>query len=138
MVKAFLVVLEGGAAGEDRLALLDRRHPAGAEAAAIAYPVDLIDHRQGGVTRTQEITVQRVHVAIRLDRLAGRRHALTEHLTTEQLTKPQILADAAKEVLFNGLQAQQGDQLVQYLTHACSPITAKSAANVIRDRPVAS
>jgi acyl-CoA thioesterase II len=63
-------------------------------------------------------------VTVGLDRLAGRRDALTEHLAAEQLTEPQILTDASKEVLFDGLQAQQGDQLVQYLTHACSPMTA--------------
>ncbi|MCY1559041.1 hypothetical protein D9M68_960340 [compost metagenome] len=123
-MEALLFVLERGAAGEDRLAFLDRRHPPSAEAATIAHTVDLVDHRQRGIARAQEIAMQRMHMAIRLDCLAGRRHTLAEHLAAEQLAETQVLTDATKEVLLDGFQAQQGDQFVQYLTHAASPINA--------------
>ncbi len=73
VLEPFLVVLERGAAGEDRLALLNRRHPPGAEAAAIAHAVHRIHHRQAGIARAQEVAMQRMHMACILDRLAGRR-----------------------------------------------------------------
>ena len=98
------VVLKRCAACEDWLPLLDRRDPTGAEAAAIAHPVDLIHHRQGDVAGTQEITVQRMHVALVFDRLAGCRQGLAQHLPAEQLAKAKVLTAPTKEVLLNGFQ----------------------------------
>ena len=44
-------------------------------------------------------------LAYRLDRLGGRRKRLAQHLATEQLRKTEILATAAKQVLFEHFQA---------------------------------
>ncbi|MCY1338606.1 hypothetical protein D9M69_244680 [compost metagenome] len=142
MLEAFFVLLEGRAAGEDLLALLDRGDAAGAEAAAIAHPVHRVDHRQAGVARTQEVAVEGMHVALRLHRLAGGRKGLAEHLAAEQLAEAQVLADAAEQVLFDGFEAQQRDQFVEHLGHdvllckAAAPVMA-GAVFVVRDRPAA-
>ncbi|MDT4861373.1 hypothetical protein FQZ97_959750 [compost metagenome] len=143
MLEAFLVLLEGGAAGEDRLALLDGGDAAGTEAAAIAHPVHRVDHRQAGVARTQEVTVEGVHVALGFHRLAGGGEGLAEHLAAEQLAEAEILADAAEQVFFDGFEAQQGDQFVEHLGHgnllckAAAPVMA-GAVVVGQDRPAAS
>ncbi|MCY1350556.1 hypothetical protein D9M69_367920 [compost metagenome] len=143
VLEAFLVLLEGGAAGEDLLALLDGGDAAGAEAATVADPLDRVDHRQAGVARTQEVAVEGMHVALRLHRLAGGRKGLAEHLAAEQLAEAQVLADAAEQVLFDGFEAQQGDQFVEHLGHgnllckAAAPVMA-GAVVVGQDRPAAS
>ena len=62
-----------------------------------------------------------VHVARLLDRLAGRRDALAKHLAAEQLTKTEILAAATEQVFLDLFQAQQRDQIVEYLGHGVSP-----------------
>ncbi len=117
VLEAALVLLEGRAAGEDLLALLDRRDPAGAEAAAVAHPLHRVDHRQAGVAGAQEVAMQRVHMALRLHRLARRRQRLAQHLAAEQLAEAEVLADAAEQVLLDGFEAQQGDQFVEHLGH---------------------
>ena len=57
MLKPHFVVLERSAAGENRLALLNGRYPAGAETAAVAHAVNLINHGQAGIAGAQKITV---------------------------------------------------------------------------------
>ena len=89
--------------------------------AAVAGALDLIDHRQTGIAGTQEITVHGVHVARLLDRLAGGGNALAKHLAAEQLTKTEILAAATEQVFLDLFQAQQRDQIVEYLGHGVSP-----------------
>ncbi|MCY1420420.1 hypothetical protein D9M71_360410 [compost metagenome] len=116
--EAFFVVLERRTARKDGLALLHRRHSAGAETAAIAYPVHLIHHRQAGIARAQEITMQRVHVAVLFHGLAGRRERLPQYLPAVQLAKTQVLATPTEQVFLNGFQAQQIDQIVQHMAHS--------------------
>ncbi len=121
VVETFLVVLEGAAQGEDRLAFLDRGDPAGAEAAAVAHPVHLVHHRHAGVAGTQEVAVHGVYVAIVLHRLAGRRQRLPQDLAAIELAEAEILAHAPEQVLLDGFQAQQSHQVVQYLGHGVFP-----------------
>ena len=123
-MKTLFIELERRAASKDRLAFLDRRYPPRTETAAIAYALNLIHHRQGGIAGTQEVAVHGMHMARGFDRLTGCRYTLTEHLATIQLAKAQVLTDPAKQILFDGFQGQQGDQLIQHLTHACSPVNA--------------
>src|SRR3546814_15002056 len=52
---ALFVLLEGGGAEEEHLAVLDRRHPADRERAAVAGAVDLVDDRMLDVARAQEV-----------------------------------------------------------------------------------
>ncbi|MCY1183832.1 hypothetical protein D9M73_244820 [compost metagenome] len=73
VLEALFVVLERRAEEEDRLALLDRRDPPGAEAATVAHAVDVVDHRHAGITGPQEIAVHGMHVAGFLQSLAGGR-----------------------------------------------------------------
>jgi len=121
VLEAGFVVLERRAAGKNRVALLDRRHAACAEAAAIAHAVHRIHHRQCGIAGAQKITVQRMHVPLGFYGLAGSRQRLAEHLPAEQLAKTQVLAAAAKEVFLDRLQGQQVHQIFQYLAHRATP-----------------
>ena len=50
---------------EDRPAVLDRHHPAGREAPAVADAVDLVEDRHGRIAGAQEVGVQRVHQPVR-------------------------------------------------------------------------
>src|SRR3546814_15363964 len=64
----------------DLLAVLDRRHPADRERAAVAGAVDLVDDRMPDVARAQEVGVQRVRVARLGQRRLRRRQRLPQHL----------------------------------------------------------
>src|SRR3546814_16372250 len=77
---ALFVLLEGGGAEEEHLAVLDRRHPADRERATVAGAVDLVDDRMLDVARAQEVGVQRVRVARLGQRRLRRRQRLTQHL----------------------------------------------------------
>ncbi|CAI8705045.1 hypothetical protein EMIT0P265_100142 [Pseudomonas zeae] len=136
MFEACLVVLKRSAAGEDRMALLDRRDAASAETAAIAHAINRIDHRQLGIARTQEIAVHRMYMARLFNGLTGRRQRLAEHLATEQLTETQILATATEQVFFDRFQGQQVDQIFQHLAHSDSPHTKHYAAQSWLRRPI--
>ncbi|MNE69860.1 hypothetical protein D3C80_1656110 [compost metagenome] len=61
--------------------------------------------------------MQRMHMAGVLDRLAGRRQGLAQHLPTVQLAEAQVLATPTEQVLLDGFEAQQVDQVVQHMTH---------------------
>ncbi len=68
---------------EDGPAVLDRDHPAGGERAAVADPVDLVEHGDRGIPGPQEVGVQRVDGPVLVDG-AGRSHqCLAGHLPTE-------------------------------------------------------
>ncbi|MNF56194.1 hypothetical protein D3C84_376760 [compost metagenome] len=69
-----------------------------------------------------------MHMARLFNRLTGRRQRLTEHLTTEQLTKPQVLAAATEQVFFDRFQGQQVDQIIQHMAHSDSPHTEQCRA----------
>jgi len=60
-------------------------------------------------------------VARLLDRLAGGGNALAKHLAAEQLAKTEILAAATEQVFLDLFQAQQRDQIVEYLGNGVSP-----------------
>ncbi|MNP47817.1 hypothetical protein D3C76_1418960 [compost metagenome] len=62
-----------------------------------------------------------MHMARLFNRLTGRRQRLAEHLTTEQLTKPQVLATTTEQVFFDRFQGQQVDQIIQHLAHSDAP-----------------
>src|SRR3546814_8833259 len=59
---ALFVLLEGGGAEEEHLAVLDRRHPADRERATVAGAVDLVDDRMLEIGRAQERGGKRVRV----------------------------------------------------------------------------
>ena len=61
--------LERGGHIENRLPVLNRRHPAGAEAIAVAQDFNVIDDGFLAVAGTQEVAVKRVNQAFCGDRL---------------------------------------------------------------------
>jgi hypothetical protein len=77
-----LVDVERGRHVEDGPAVLDGHHPAGGEGPAVADPVDLVEDRDVGVARAQEVRVQRVDPAV-LDGAARRHQGLGRHLAAE-------------------------------------------------------
>src|SRR5690606_41840566 len=97
--------------------LLDGGDGAGGEAAAIAGRLHLIDDRQTGIARAQEVTMNRVPLALRRHCLAGSGQGLSENLATEQLAKAKILTQTTQQILFYLLPRQQADQGIQVLAH---------------------
>ena len=110
--------LERGGHVEDLLAMLDRRHPPGGEAAAVARPVDLIQNGHGRIARTNEITVQGVAGAP-LNGLIGRQKRLGDHVASENTFAAVGRRAAAKQIDLDPLEGQQVDQGFG-LGHACS------------------
>ena len=107
---AGLDLLERGGEHQDRLAVLDRGHPAHRKAVAIAGAIDVEDDRRGDVAGAQEIGVQRMHAAAVLDGLLRRRQRLAEHLPAEHVLGADVAALAAEQVVFQALEREQGDE----------------------------
>ena len=68
---------------EDGPTVLDGHDSAGGERAAVADAVDLVEDRHRGIAGAQEVGVQRVHGAARLDRPGRRDEGLAGHLAAE-------------------------------------------------------
>ena len=100
---------------EDRLAVLDRSHPAHRETAAVAGAVHVVDDRMLDIAGAQEIGVQRMRGARALElvdvqrRLRGRQR-LPQHLPTEDIFGADIAALPAEQIVFQPVQRQQFDQ----------------------------
>jgi hypothetical protein len=87
---------ERGGHVEDDLALLQRDDAACGKRAAVAVAEDLEDSGLRGVARAQEVAVQRVRAAVRLDRQSGRAQRLRGDLTAVQ--RVGLLEDVAAAV----------------------------------------
>jgi hypothetical protein len=112
VLESRLVQLEAGGHVEDRLAVLDRDHPAGGERATVADPVDLIEDRHLGVAGPQEVCVERVDVALGVDG-AGRRHqGLSRHLAAEDALAVLRRRHPAEDVDLDGLEVEHPHQFV--------------------------
>ena len=85
--------MERGGHGEDRLAVLDRHHAPGREAAAVANAVDLVDDGHRGIAGAQEIGVQRMRQAA-VHRAMGRDQRLADHLAAEHALPADLRAQA--------------------------------------------
>ena len=120
MLKAFNIALKRADHGKNRLALLNRLNPAGSKAAAVAQRINLIDDRQISVARTQKVAMHRMHMAVRVNSLTGRRQRLTQNLPTEQLLETEILTAATEQVFLDFLQCQQVYQIIQQFAHSGS------------------
>jgi len=96
--------------------VLDRDHPAGGEAAAVAGAVDLVDHRDRRVAGMDEIGVQRV-AGHALDRLVGRAQRLRDDVAAVDADVVLVgLGDlAAEQVHLQALDVEQVDQLLHQL-----------------------
>ena len=110
MVEARLRVVEGAAHDEHRPAMLDGRDAPGGEAAAVAHALDVVDDRPRRIAGQQEVGVQRVGDALRRHRAHGRHQRLAQHLAAVDPLPALLRAAAAKQVLLQRLQVQDGEQ----------------------------
>jgi hypothetical protein len=104
---------EGNDHREDRLPVLDRRHPPRRETAAVAQPPDLVDDRHGRIARQDEIGVQRMRQAV-LHRPTGGDHRLADHLSAEHARPSAFRADAAEQVHLDRLEVQELQQVDRF------------------------
>ena len=114
VVEARLGAVEPGLQVEDGLAVLDGDDPPGGEAPAVADAVDLVEDRHRRVARAQEVGVQRVHQAARVvDRACRGDQRLAGHLPAEHPLAALVGRDAPEDVDLDGLEVEQGDQVVE-------------------------
>ena len=106
MLESGLFPLERDRHEEDGLSLLNRFHPAGGKAFAVAYPFDGVDDGFGAVSGAQKIGVQAVRRAFRRRRIGCGRQGLAQNLSAKDILKSQILALAAEDILFDLFQFQ--------------------------------
>ena len=121
--------VERGLEVEDRLAVLDGHDPPGGERLPVADPVDLVDDGDGRVAGSQEVGVERVDplslaapAAVvgetppnprALDGAPRRHQGLAGHLAAEHPGPVVLPAHAPEEVDLQGLEVEQGDELLQ-------------------------
>jgi hypothetical protein len=96
--------LERGGHIENRLPVLNGRHPAGAEAVAVAQDFNIIDDRFLAIAGTQEVAVKRVNQTFCGHGLFCRIQRLTHYLAAKDLAQSQIFALSAEQSLFNFFQ----------------------------------
>jgi hypothetical protein len=90
------------------LACLDA---AGAERAAVADALDVVDDRDRGVARAQEVRVQGVDHAVRLDGAARRSQGLRGYLPAEDALERRLgWLQPAVEVHLDLLEVEDGDE----------------------------
>src|SRR5690606_31214030 len=111
VLEALLRHLERHREIKDRPPMLDGQYVPGAEAAAVAGAVDLIDDGRMGIAGAQKVGVQRMRLPFRVNGPGGGHQALPEHLAAEQLAEAEVVADAAEDVLFDLLQLEQLQKL---------------------------
>ena len=111
------------------LAVLDGHHPAGGEALAVADAVDLVEDRDGRVAGAQEVGVERVDGSARVvDRPGGRHQRLAGDLAAEHPLPVLVGRHAAEDVDLDGLEVEQGDQVVERTRAAQGPAARGSQA----------
>jgi hypothetical protein len=95
------------------LTVLDRYHTPSRETLAVSQPVNLIENRDGWITWAKEVRMQRVHAAIaEVDSACSRDEGLTGDLATEHTLTVFIGASATEDVDLDGLDVEQGDEVV--------------------------
>ena len=95
---------------EDGPTVLDGHHAPGREGPAVAYAVDLVLHRDTGISRPQEVGVEGVDGAVVVDGSRCRDQRLPGHLTAEDSLAILVGIDAAEDVDLDRLQVQQIDE----------------------------
>ena len=95
--------------------MLDRHHPAGGEASAVADAIDLIDDRHLGIAAEQEISVQRMRRPHRhiLDRAAGGYQRLADHLPAKHALPARLRRTAAEEIHLESLEVENGENVLE-------------------------
>ena len=90
--------------------MLVGQHPSHAETAAVAHPLDVELDGLGGVSGAQEVRVQGVHIALRVDGAARRHQRLGGHLAPEDPGVADRVADSDEHVIRTALEVQQLQQ----------------------------
>ena len=93
------------------MAVLDRHDAAGDKALAVADAVDLVDDRNARIAGPEEIGVQRMRLAIRLDGAGRGDQRLAEHLAAENALPTIFRAATAEEVVLERLQVEDAEQV---------------------------
>ena len=125
VVEALLVHVERRLQVEDGAAVLDGHDASGGERATVADAVDVVEDRHARIAGTQEVGVQRVHLAVGLDGAGGGHQRLAGHLPTEHPLGLDIGARAPEDVDLDRLEVEQGDEVVDGLLHATSCQTGR-------------
>jgi hypothetical protein len=110
--------------------VLDGDDPPRREGATVAEALDLVQHRDPGVARPQEVAVQRVHVAGVVDRPSRGHEGLPRHLAAEDALAILVGRDAPEDVDLDRLEVEQLDEGVDgVLGHARKVAAGLPTAN---------
>ena len=112
VVEARLRLVERHAHDEHGAAVLGGRDAPRGEAAAVAHALDAVDDRPRQVAGLQEIGVQRMGDALGRHRAHGRHQRLAQRLPAEHALPGLLRAAAAKQVILQRLQVQDGEQVL--------------------------
>jgi hypothetical protein len=97
---------------EDRPPVLDGGDAAGRERAAVADPIDLVQHRHVGVARPQEVGVERVHGPVVVDGARRRDECLAGDLATEDPLSLLVGVHPTEDVDLDGFEVEEIDERV--------------------------
>ena len=101
---------------EDGVTVLDGHDAPGREGAAVADTVDLVEDRDGGVARSEEVGVQRVDGA-RAHRPAGGDQGLLRDLAAEDALTLLVRAPTPEDVDLDRLEVEQIDEALERAGH---------------------
>ena len=116
VLQALLEIVEGSLEVEDGPTVLNGHDAPGREGPPVPDAVHLVEDRNAGVARPQEVRVQRMHPSV-LDRLPGRHERLPRHLPAEHALTLFVGLDTPEDVDLNGFEIKQIDEEVQGRAH---------------------
>ena len=96
--------------------MLNRDHAARGKAAAIPDAVDIVEDRHRGIAWAQEIAMRGMS-GTAVDRAIGGDERLADHLSAEDALPADLRAHAAIQVLFERLDVEDGEKLVEGAAH---------------------
>ena len=111
VVEAVLVAGERQRRVEDRPPVLDRRHAARRERAAVAEGLDGVEDRGRDVAGEDEVGVERVREAVVRDGPAGGDECLGENLPAEDARRPDGSVAATEDVDLDRFEVEQVEQV---------------------------
>src|ERR1019366_592657 len=111
MLEAWLVGMERRQHGEDRMAVLARGDAPRGEALAIPHAIDVVDDRNLGIARQQEISMHGMRRPA-LDRAHGGDQRLPDHLAAEHTLPADLRAAAAEKVYVQFFEIEKIQQIL--------------------------
>jgi hypothetical protein len=116
MLESAFRFLERGHHRQDRLAALDRLYTTGAEAAAIADAIDVVDNRLDHVARAQEVGVQGMR-GLAVHGTGCRDQRLADDLSAEHAFAAEIARLSAEQVFLELFEVEQVYEVLQDAVH---------------------